>query len=1261
MKSRCVPRTKRLLIAGLLSACAVFGGTAQLEKQSDYRPKLAVSEAVEPFLKQLEPGNDGFPLERQAAELDARLGELSDALRAGGDRAADVTNGLLDPGFRGARLVPLETAEASQAPLDVKRAKDLPRDPTLDARAFGVELRRLIDDVRDVAVAEFLITAIEAEGPADSPSGLRTTVRYDIVGAGTNAYRVEHVGEWEMGWRRNVSGWQVVRWTAASHVVSRARQPIFTEITAAALGGNDSFRRQLNIDLDSWMATFDSVLTRDSNGHQGVSVGDVDGDGLDDLYVAQPAGLPNRLYRNRGDSTFEDITDEAGVGVLDDTAQSLFVDVDNDGDQDLIVATSTNLLLFVNDGKGHFTQVQDAFRFARPLQGVLTSIAMADYDRDGFLDLYVCVYSYFFGAGEDKAGTPAPYYDARNGPPAVLFRNDGHGRFVDATADAGLDAGNDRYHFAAVWGDYDGDGWPDLLVANDFGTKNLYHNLGRRDGKVRFEDVAAAAGVLDHGAGMSATFLDYNNDGLLDIYTGNMWSAPGLRVTSAPTFMRDATPEVRALYRRHVRGNTLLRNLGNGRFEDVTLEAHAEMGRWAWSSDAFDFDSDGWDDLYIVNGMLTRKTDADGGRDLEGFFWRQIVARSPLTRVPGTPYDDAWRAINQLLIHGSIASRQRNVFLRNDGHGGYDEISGTVGLDLDQDGRSFAVLDIDRDGDPDLVVMAARQAPQLRIFRNDFEGKTASLAVRLRGTTSNRDAIGARVTVETDRLHKVKVVQSGSGFLSQHSKELLIGLGASEHILKLTVSWPSGKTQVFTDVPLNSRLRIVEGREIETEAFKPRSTAKTASPVLAPASAPRATWMYEPFPAPDFSLQDLAGGTRSLAALRGKPAIVLLWSFDVAAARAALETLGRGAEALSRAGVGSIAIAVDPPQDQASLRTLSSGPTPVVMATPEVSLSFAILNRHLFMNRQNLRLPTCLLLDSSGNVVKVYRDRVDVDQIVMDASRIDVSQAERLTRAVPFQGTFYSGLPRRNYLPYGRELLDGGLERAAVVAFERAAEANPGAPTLYRLGTLLARSGETVRARAAFERALALQPDLAEANNDLGALLAQGGDLDAAISRFRAALASTPEYPDALNNLGYALLLTGRDQEARALYEKALAIQPDFPEVLNNLGLLFGRAGDMDRAERYFRDALGRRPDYGEAANNLALVFVSRGHADAAVGLLQGVLKRTPQYEAAYVTLAKIHFSAGRSKEGIAVLEQLLQTNPRHAVALELLRQWKGR
>jgi len=1298
-----------LLAASLLATLAPRGNArldaaqGHAQETSTYRPKLAVSETVEPFLKHLDAGNDAFPAEREAQELETRLRELGNELRKDPVRVADLVQPFLAPDFRGGRLLPVaENVSTAVAPFEVRRAKAARsaapdnagsdsghrQQLSLDSRSFGGELRRLVEGLREITVAEFLVTSIDS---AQAPGVFRSHVRYDIVGSGIAAWRVEHVGRWQLTWRKTASAWQVVEWSSASHVTSQAKSPVFTEVTEAVLGGNDSFSRQLETGLDAWMATFDSVLTRDSNGHHGVSVGDADGDGLEDLYVAQPAGLPNRLYRARGDSTFEDVTERAGLGVLDDTAQSLFADVDNDGDQDLVLATGTRPLLFINDGKGHFSNAPEAFRFNRPLQGVLTSISMADYDRDGFLDLYLCVYSYFFGAGEDKAGTPAPYYDARNGPPGVLFRNDGRGGFSDVTQEAGLDEGNDRYHFAAAWADYDGDGWPDLLVANDFGTKNLYRNRGLRDGKVTFEDVAAAAGVLDHGAGMSASFFDYDNDGLLDIYTGNMWSAAGLRVTSASSFMPDAPADVRALYRRHARGNSLFRNRGDGRFEEKTFEAGVEMGRWAWSSDALDFDSDGWEDLYVVNGMLTRETASGigssearklgssevrelgssgvrklgtrdlGPDDLEGFFWRQVVARSPLTRVKDTRYDDAWRAINQLLIHRSIASRQRNVFLRNDGRGGFDEVSGAVGLDLDQDGRSFAVLDIDRDGDPDLTVMAARQAPQLRVFRNDFTARGASLAIHLVGTKSNRDAIGARVSVETDRQRRTKVVQAGSGFLSQHAKELLIGLGSSQQIRKLTIDWPSGSSQVFTDLPLNARLRLVEGGTLEWESFAAPPEKTEVKAASTPVSPPDATWLYEPFPAQEFSLPDVRGETRSLAALRGQPAILLFWSTEVSGSRTALEALARGAKPLAQAGVRSLAIALDAPTDLERVRAVPSGSLPVILASPELALSYAILNRHLFMNRQDLRLPTALLLDASGSVVKAYRDRVDVPLILRDAAAIDASPVERLTRAVPFPGTFYSAPGLRNYLPYGRSLLDQGLDAAAVVAFERAAQASPSASTLYRLGTLLAKSGETARAQVAFERAIGLQPDLAEANNDLGALLAQGGDLEAGIQRFRAALASMPDYPDALNNLGYAMLLTGRDEEARALYEKALALQPDFPEALNNLGLLFGRAGELDRAERYFREALARRADYGEAANNLALVLVSRGQVGAATNLLEEFLKQFPQFENAYVTLAKIHFSVDRSREGIDVLERLLQRNPTHPVAVELLRQWKLR
>ncbi|HEY6554544.1 MAG TPA: FG-GAP-like repeat-containing protein, partial [Vicinamibacteria bacterium] len=1045
------------------------------------------------------------------------------------------------------------------------------------------------------------------------------------------------------------------------HQRSRAASPVFAEVTGSSLGGNESFRRQLTTPLDAWMATLDSGLTRDSNGHHGVSVGDADGDGLDDLYVAQPAGLPNRLYRAKGDGTFEDATERAGLLVLDDTTQSLFADVDNDGDQDLVLVLAAGPALFRNDGTGRFARDAVAFRFQEGLKGSPMSIAMADYDRDGFLDLYLCVYSFYYGASEGKAGTPMPYYDAQNGPPSVLFRNDGRGRFVDVTKEAGLEVGNDRYHFAAAFGDYDHDGWPDLFVANDFGRKNLYRNLGARDGKVRFEDVSAKSGVEDHAAGMSAAFVDYDNDGRLDIYAGNMWSDNGQRVTAHPGFMPEAPAEVRELYRRHARGNSLFRNRGDGGFEDVTLRARAELGRWAWSSDALDFDSDGWEDLYVANGMLTRDS---GPEDLDGFFWRQVVARSPLTRVTGTPYDEAWRAINQALIHQSIASRQRNVLLRNDGQGGFDDVSGTVGLDLDQDGRSFAVLDHDGDGDPDLVLLAARSAPQLRVFRNDFAGRGAALAVRLSGTArgTNRDAVGARVTVETDRLRRTKVVNTGSGFLSQHSKELLFGLGASQRILKLTVEWPGGETQVFLDAPLNHRLRIAQGNEPLAEPFRPASVAQAH--VVAPESAgpPSASWLYEPFPTPDFSLPDLRGEVHSLAALRGRPAVVLVWATAAPASGRALRALAEGSAALAQAGVVSLALALDSPGDLPKVQAAAADvPTlPVIVASEEVGLSFAILYRHLFMNRQALPLPTAFLLDAEGRVVKAYRHRVEVATILRDVPAIEAPAAERLVRALPFAGTLHTASSQRNYLPYGQELLDQGLEAPAVAAFERAAQGNPTAPTLYRLGTLLAKGGQATKAKSAFERALAIEPDLSEARNDLGALVAQGGDLTSAIAHFRAALVSTPDYPDALNNLGYALLQTGEEGEARALYERALKLQPDFPEALNNLGLIHGREGDIDGAEPYFRQALTRRPDYGEAANNLALVLVTRGQTDDALRLLAEFLEKNPEFENTYITLAKIYLTTNRRREGLSILERLLQRNPTHALGLELARQARG-
>ncbi len=1219
------------------------------------RPDLVVPESLRPFLNEVGPGSDLIPDERVAGLLIARLTELSQKLKESPDNASRVAELLLGSAFRGGRLRPVEEATVtSTRSLQVFRAREMPRDLALDPHAFARELRQLLEGFRRITVAEFLLTSLSLE---QDQTLATTEVRYDIVGPGRDAWRTQRQGTWRLRWRRQASDWRVVEWAASEGSRSSTASPIFSEVTTAALGGNESFRRQLSTGFDAWTATMDSGFARDSNGHHGIAVGDANGDGLEDIYVAQPYGFPNRLFLARGDGTFYDATEESGLGILEDTQQALFADVDNDGDQDLIVGTSTGPLLFLNDGKGHFTRQPGAFRFARGLQGAPMSMVMADYDRDGFLDLYLCVYSFYYGAGEAKAGTPTPYYDAVNGPPNVLFHNDGHGSFVDVTQETGLDAGNDRFSFAAAWGDYDGDGWPDLVVTNDFGRKNLYHNLGRHDGKVTFEDVAAKAGVEDHAAGMSILFFDYDGDGRPDIYAGQMWSDSGLRITASPAFMPDAPPAVRALYRHHARGNSLLRNRGDGTFEDVSLQARANMGRWSWSTGALDFDSDGWEDLYAVSGMVTRE---GSQRDLDWFFWGGIVARSPLTQATGTPYDSAWRAINQMMVRDSVAGHHRNVFLRNDGQGGFDDVSGALGLDLEQDGRSFAVLDFNGDGSPDLALLAPRSAPQLRLFRNDFKDRGATLAVRLTGTVSNRDAIGARVTVETDRMRRTKVVQAGSGFLSQHSRELLFGLGASQRIVRLTVEWPSGRKQEFGEgLALDHRLRIEEGGEPRSEPCRSTPPLSVDADPPRPVPPPSSSWLFEPFPAPDFSLADLGGQPRSLAALRGRPALLLCWASGAPASRTALLALAQGAESLTRAGVGAVALAFDPPEDLAKVRAAAAGvkAVPVVAVSEEVALGYAILYRYLFMSRPDLPLPTAFLLDAEGRVVKVYREGVDVAAILLDAPKIEASPAERLARAHPFQGTFYSAPGHRDYVPYGRELLDQGLQAQAVVAFEQAAQGSPSASVLYRLGSLLARTGQTAQAKAAYERALVMQPDLAEASNDLGTLLAEGGDLPAAIERFRRALATTPDYPDALNNLGYALLLSGQGAEARTLYEKALKLQPDFPEALNNLGLILGRQGDLEHAEPMFRKALEKRSDYGEAANNLALVLVARGQSAEAIRLLQAFLEANPASENTYLALAKVYLAADRKQEALAVIERLLQRNPSQAQALEIAKQ----
>ena len=688
---------------------------------------------------------------------------------------------MIDPQIEASTFVANgESKVRSAFGIDIVR-REFANDVALGSDRFLQSLRTWLEEISSVATAEFEIYSIEEI--VKTPLTVRIDVRYDIVANRKDNRREERVGTWQINWSRDDSqAWKAHRWIAHDETVSVANGPVFIDVTAAALGATESYKSQMLFGADHWRTVLDGAIGVDVYCNNGVAAGDFDNDGFDDFYVCQPAGLPNRLYHNKGDGTFEDVTEKAGVGVLDSTACALFADFDNRGHQDLLVVCGTGPLLFVNQGNGTFTLKRDAFKFAKPPQGTFTHAAVADYDRDGRLDIYFCMYMYYLGL--DQYHYPIPYYDARNGPPNCMFHNEGGRSFVETTEATGLNADNDRYSFSCAFGDSNGNGLPDLFVVNDFGSSQLYRN----NGNGTFTVASKEANVESVGAGMSCAWADFDNDGHQDVYVPSMWEAAGQRISGQTQFHENAPPDIREKYQRHARGNALYRNQKDGTFQNVGHLAGVEMGRWSWSSDFWDFDHDGFSDLYVSNGYIS----GPDRNDLAGFFWRQVVAKSSEDATPSPAYELGWNAINELIRsdntwHGFA----RNVMFANNHDGTFSEVSGPVGLDFLEDSRTFVLADIDQDGRLE-VILKNRNAPQLRVLHNVMKDIGRSISFRLRGHQSNRDAIGAAITIEIGGSSQTKYLQAGSGFLAQHSKELFFGVGDADGSIRATIRWPNG-------------------------------------------------------------------------------------------------------------------------------------------------------------------------------------------------------------------------------------------------------------------------------------------------------------------------------------------------------------------------------------------------------------------------------------------------------------------------------------
>jgi Flp pilus assembly protein TadD/peroxiredoxin len=738
-----------------------------------------------------------------------------------------------------------------------------------------------------------------------------------------------------------------------------------------------------------------------------------------------------------------------------------------------------------------------------------------------------------------------------------------------------------------------------------------------------------------------------------------MWSAAGHRVSENEVFHPSDTAEIRSFYRGHARGNSLYRNNGNGKFVNASESSSAAMGRWAWSSDTWDFDHDGYSDLYVANGYISGTAEPE----LSSFFWRQVVGNSPANAKPSANFEHGWNAINELIRSDhSWSGYERNTFYLNSRDGSFSDISGVSGLDLIEDSRAFALADLDDDGRLE-VIAKNRNAPQVRVLRNVMSEIGDAVCFRLRGTKSNRDAIGAAVTVRCGELRQTKYLQAGTGFLSQHSKEMFFGLGKPVGKISASVRWPSGLRQEFADIPANHRLTIEEGNPaLSAVPFSAgsRSYSRDLPPAklgLLPVDV--STWLLDPLSAPNFSLPDLSGSTATLAALRGKPVLVCFWAEAAPRGLEQLRVLQRSQADFARKGLQIVVVNVDKNNEAARIRAFADQEKlalPTLLATPEVAGVYNILYRFLFDRRRDLPIPCSFLVDESGLIVKLYQGAADAKQILADAAALPRSHEIRVAKALPFAGTLYNGQFKRNDFTYGVALFQHGYLDQAAESFKQVIAAQPAnGEAYYNLGTLYLRKNDLTEARRYLEQTVKLRPDYPEAWNNLGMIAGQQNEFEEAIYNFKQSLAQRSDYVTALLNLGNIYRRQGNFPEAGRLLNRALALEPENAEASYSLGMLYARDNDILRATELLRRSLSLRPDYPDAINNLGVLYVRQSKNAEAEQQFTTCIRVAPNFDQAYLNLARLYMLLQEKDKARKTLQALLKLQPEHKLAQQAL------
>ena len=508
-----------------------------------------------------------------------------------------------------------------------------------------------------------------------------------------------------------------------------------------------------------------------------VSIVDFDRDGWPDIYVTNSAiGSKNALYRNMHDGTFKDVAPELGVADVNQSGTgvstgAVWGDYDNDGYEDLFLIKWGRPELYHNDHGHGFTRVSE--QAGLPAWINANTAIWFDYDGDGLLDLFVGGY-YAEDIDLWHLNTtrimPDSFEYAKNGGRKYLFHNLGNGKFEEVSEKVGITSR--RWALAASAADLRGRGHPDLFVANDYGVSELYFNEGGK-----FREVGQQTGVgFAPKSGMNAAFGDILNDGKYAVYVSNI-SEDGILIQGNNLWMPKAGTS----------GNAL-------QYENLARDFGVELGGWSFGAQFGDLNNDGTLDLYLANGYISL--------DRNRSYWYDF---SKVAGGNSTIIGDAknWPAFDGRSLSGY---QNKKVWL-NDGAGKFIDVAQAVGVTDTYDGRAVALADLWNRGVLD--VMVANQKGPLLVYKNTVAPENEWIEFQLEGTTSNRSAIGAEVTLYWNGQKQVQDVSGGTGFAAQNDRRLHFGLGKNPVVEKVVIRWPSGKVQTI-DQPAIHQLHAIK-------------------------------------------------------------------------------------------------------------------------------------------------------------------------------------------------------------------------------------------------------------------------------------------------------------------------------------------------------------------------------------------------------------------------------------------------------------------